>query len=332
MTDLNTRAEFCRFTATAAAMSAGDEITTPLLNIKKNHTYTFSCCAEAFPTLVIGHGRDTYDSSYLTIEPGKLSFTIRYHEATTTEYPMFLSFHGDLTVMMMVGVNTVDVRLASGGDTVSIYLPIWVGDGNAPTFAALEKGEISDVTFVCDYPDFALPLYAFGDSYFGMTSPARWCNYLRENRQLDNVLLNAYPGESSVGTVAALESFPMFGAAPKVAVWTLGMNNGSDTDGQPEPHWLEDTRKFLAWCEACGAEPVLATIPTVPSRYHEEKNRFIRESGYRVLDFAAAVGADDKGNWLPGMLAADEVHPDVEGAKALYARAIADVPEFAGID
>ena len=73
---------------------------------------------------------------------------------------------------------------------------------------------------------------------------------------------------------------------------------------------------------------ILSTIPTVPNINHEGKNKTVRNSGYRYVDFAKAVGAQSNGTWYTGMLSSDNVHPDVAGAKALYYQAIADVPEI----
>lgn len=333
MTDFAFQTAPCRYTATAARMTAGDEIVTPLLNIKKNHTYTFCCKVESPLKLVIGHGRETYDSSYLTVESGKITQTVRYAESTTTDLavPASLRITRRLTLILKVGVGSAELSLYCDGKRDTIPLSVWCGDGNAPTFALLEEGELSEVSFTLDYPDFALPVYAFGDSYFGMTSKVRWCNYLRENGQLDGVLLNAYPGEGTPSTLKALENFPLFGS-PKIAVWTLGMNDASDKDGQPNPVWLDGAKRFIEYCRACGAEPVLSTIPTVPIRYHEDKNRFVRTCGCRYIDFAAAVGADPAGTWYPEMLYSDGVHPDVKGAVALYERAIADCPELKGMN
>ena len=69
-------------------------------------------------------------------------------------------------------------------------------------------------------------------------------------------------------------------------------------------------------------------MPTVPSINNEQKNAWVRASGYKYIDFAKAVGADGTGAWYSGMLSGDNVHPNDKGAKALYTQAITDFPEF----
>lgn len=61
---------------------------------------------------------------------------------------------------------------------------------------------------------------------------------------------------------------------------------------------------------------------------HETKNRWIRESGYRYIDVAAAVGADGSGAWIEGMLSTDKVRPTSAGAEAIYNRVIMDFSDF----
>lgn len=70
----------------------------------------------------------------------------------------------------------------------------------------------------------------------------------------------------------------------------------------------------------------------MPSRKHENKDNYVRESGYRYIDFAKAVGAtvDGQGNvtWYDGMLDTDNIHPTAKGAIALFNMAIATAPEM----
>ena len=73
---------------------------------------------------------------------------------------------------------------------------------------------------------------------------------------------------------------------------------------------------------------VLATIPTVPTINNEYKNDYVRNSGYRYIDFANAVGAQADGTWFSGMLSDDGIHPTDNGAKALFGEAIIDLPEL----
>ncbi len=57
------------------------------------------------------------------------------------------------------------------------------------------------------------------------------------------------------------------------------------------------------------------------------KNKFVRESGYRYIDFDEAV-SDGIGNWKSGMLSNDGVHPSKAGAKIMADIFLIDFPEI----
>jgi hypothetical protein len=73
---------------------------------------------------------------------------------------------------------------------------------------------------------------------------------------------------------------------------------------------------------------ILSTIPLVTAVDNTYKNAYVRGSGYRYVDFAAAVGAVEDTTWYDNMLADDGVHPATEGAVALYQQVLTDVPEI----
>ncbi len=86
---------------------------------------------------------------------------------------------------------------------------------------------------------------------------------------------------------------------------------------------------FLEVCALYDIQPILATIPCVPSYDNSYKNAWVRASGYRYIDFASAVNtAQDATTWYDDMLSSDNVHPDVQGAIALATQVLTDVPEI----
>ena len=116
---------------------------------------------------------------------------------------------------------------------------------------------------------------------------------------------------------------------PRYIVWCMGMNDNSDVDeNTPDATWLAYLHKLIDVCDDRGITPILTTIPNVPDISHVGKNKWVRESGYRYIDFCAAVGATDEGVWYTGCLDSDEVHPTVIGAKALLAGALKDFSEL----
>ena len=168
----------------------------------------------------------------------------------------------------------------------------------------------------------------FGDSYFAYSAD-RWTYYLQQYGYAQNALIDGWPGEGSANARNSLLTLIQFGT-PKYIVWCMGMNDGSDTDAStPSSDWTIRRDEMLAICNENGITPIFATIPNVPSVLNTGKNAWIKASGYRYIDFAAAVGAESAGStWYSGMLSSDNIHPSESGAKALFARALVDFPEI----
>lgn len=93
--------------------------------------------------------------------------------------------------------------------------------------------------------------------------------------------------------------------------------------------WKTYLDAVVSLCKLYGINLILATIPCVPSIDNTYKNAIVKSSGYRYIDFAKAVNAENAGStWYSGMLSSDNVHPSETGAKALFYQAISDVPEM----
>ena len=114
---------------------------------------------------------------------------------------------------------------------------------------------------------------------------------------------------------------------PTYVLWCLGMNNG-DKGGVLNEGWLNSTKEFLEICKEKGITPILSTIPSTPVVNNEPKNEWVRNSGYRYIDFNRAVGAEKDVAWYPEMLYKDNVHPARGGAEALYSQVLVDFPEI----
>ena len=139
--------------------------------------------------------------------------------------------------------------------------------------------------------------------------------------------MSGFPGRN---TQSGLEDFKkaLAHGTPKYAVWCLGMNNG-DSDKGTNANWKNATEEFLEICEEKGIVPILSTIPNIPTVKNNFKNEYVKTSGHRYIDFAAAVGAETLGSpWTSGMLSGDNVHHAPSGAKALYEQVKKDFPEI----
>lgn len=146
---------------------------------------------------------------------------------------------------------------------------------------------------------------------------------------------------SGRGAAEAYESFvnSLKHGTPKYALWCMGMNNPDSADSINNV-WKTSTDKFINKCLEKGITPILSTIPNVKggavddsdissARIHNFKNDYVKNSGYRYIDFAKAVGAYDSLSWYDGLLyGGDNVHPSEAGAKVLYMQALVDFPEL----
>ena len=316
-------------TSTEGDLADGQRLVAGKANsLKKNKTYSFSANITSFYGLRMGQGETDYGGSYIEITADELKF-FDYRGSVT---PRAVLTHG-LTIANFIDVLiTIDkdanaiVRIITDGGFYESTPQKWEGYNGTP-FAKSMGSVLADGEFVFDTTDFKKPIYFFGDSYAGLTSADRWPNYIRE-WGFDNWLINAYPGQASLSAKGMLD-FALSKGNPDVLIWGLGMNDG-DSSSAVNTNWLNTYNQIKAICESRDIELVLCTIPNVPSINNSFKNEIIRNSGYRYIDFAKAVGAEDVGSgWYTGMLSSDEVHPDVLGAQKLALQAIKDVPELA---
>ena len=218
--------------------------------------------------------------------------------------------------------------IGSGGQVFTLNDVSWYTGGNASDHVDCVNGALSNCIFTVSYPDMAKGLWICGDSYITINDSTRWAYYLGEFGQLDNVMLHGYPGQGSITAIPSLEKELLL-SVPKALVYCYGMNDGSDSDSVAANNWQYGFENIKALSNKYGFELILATIPTVPSINNEVKNSTIRNSKYRFIDFAKAVGASSSGVWYTGMLATDNVHPRIPGGFALYNAAIQAVPEIA---
>lgn len=241
--------------------------------------------------------------------------------------PHGLTIANDISLVLDYCSDGVKVTLYSNGGSFT----------HTTTFERLTSGVVSPSIIstgtVCESAVFEMtvprakkPVWYFGDSYISFTNMARWAYYLIESGFDVNMLLNGYAGGTSATTVMALTALLQYGT-PKYAVFATGMNDSSDSDSAPSASWVNARNNFISLCESNGIEMIFATVPTVPSINNEQKNAWIKSSGYRYIDFAKAVGADGTGAWYAGMLSSDNVHPTDKGAKALYTQVLVDLPE-----
>ena len=204
------------------------------------------------------------------------------------------------------------ISLTSGGVSYETDLA-WNQTG-----AAVTEYQISTTGTVCTgaviastYSAARRRIWYFGDSYIALGTNTRIPYYAYEYECGGNICFSGASGGTSGSAVIAFRTLLAHGT-PEFAVMSTGMNDGSDgTD--PASGWMSAVQNFISLCEAEEITPVLCTVPTVPTVNNEKKNLWVRNSGYRYIDYASAVGAESSGAWYPGMIASDNIHPSALG-------------------
>lgn len=294
------------------------ELTTSAKSMILNTLVNFT----AFTDVTIGIKNATDVLYYVKVDSTKIYvYDYVYGSGRTTEF-----IHG-LTIANNVGISAVmdntgvvSITITSAGENYTTPNNVSV------TRAALGypyftfTGTASWVNFSATVANIDKDIWIFGDSYVS-DSTSRWAYYLNRNGN-NNIMLDGYGGE---GSIPAYTSFLSLSAmrTPKYIVWCLGMNDGSSYD-----RWFTYVSNLISYCEAHLVTLVLTTIPSIPTINHENKNDYVRSSGYKYIDFAKAVGATSSGEWFVGMLSDDNVHPSDKGAKALYQEAITAFPQL----
>ncbi len=278
-------------------------------------------------TIRMGHGKIHYSSQYLEITATHLRVTYYFNDDTqhTYEFAHGLDISGWVDVRIDKGYGNADITITTPSGTYSKNCD-WRAGNNGPVFCEATGVTLSNVDCRWWADEFDADIWLFGDSWFSMSSTARWPYYMKQDGHTD-LLMSAYGG---MGAASALNQFKAYldFETPVYAVWCMGMNNG-DYNGVINNSWLTSTQEFLRICEEKGIIPILATIPTTPKVPNEFKNAWVKASGYRYIDFDLAVVENHStGDWFEGWAASDLNHPAALGAVALYRQAVADFPEI----
>ena len=322
------------FTNSQASMSDGDTlIAISNINNKKNNTVCFyaEVDASAFGSVSVGHGYNLdygsyvkIDDTYITTFNGTSQYYQVEHNLTIDKF-LYVEIHQEDNARASIFIASSD-----GSKKVNADLVAWDGCRGS-VFAKSTNSTLANCKIDVSFADFLNDIYIFGDSYLSLGDPKRWPYYLIQNGYT-KVCLNGYGGVNSNTEMKTFRNIIAV-AKPKYVIWLLGMNDMDD--GQINESYKLCLNEVISTCEGYGIIPILATIPNVANTtYYNNtyKNAYVKslaESyGYRYIDFAAAVGAEEAGSsWYAGMLSSDNVHPTALGAKALYARFCIDVPE-----
>lgn len=266
--------------------------------------------------------------NYITVD--NTNIEVKNSTATASVFAHGLTITNDITLLVEFINGKINISLESSGNIFKQNNIIWYQTGGTLIDHRIISTNTACISscFKIIYSCADRKIWLFGDSYVTFNDPARWTYYANEYGYLDNMAVSGSAGIGSYLTTTEFLTLLAHGI-PKIAVFATGMNDGNDTnDTTPNNSFKTAVDDFIQYCERLDIIPILCTIPTVPSVYNEGKNYYIRNSGYRYIDFAKAVGATSAGSWYSGMLSNDNVHPTEFGAKALFTQILVDLPEI----
>ena len=315
-------------------------------SVKSRKAIDFSAKIGTFDqntTLVIGHGSaGDYTASWIEITASKIVAHVYLNTDKTKIYEHNLNIAKDVNVSVFKDMSgsSASIIIESNGRKYEGTIS-WIGDNGTTDsiYARVNKGTLHKCTLYWSSRSLLADVWMFGDSYFALDNTARWTYHMVKDGYTD-FLFNAFPGAKSAEILQDFKTL-LTVAKPQTAIWCLGQNNkdngrGVKTAETPNVEWLQATQEFISLCKTNGIEPILSTIPTVVGgntdnsfRYHGAKNEWVRNSGYRYVDFASAVEADDVTGYWHGQGTSEDylegnaesttrVHPTILGAQALY--------------
>lgn len=303
---------------------------------KRNYTISFRGKITTFGKLIIGIGKaSSYLSGWVEINSTNIYvYTKRGDtEVLAGTYAHGLTFSETINVdIHATSILSCEIILTTVGGLYKTQSN-WFGclgfsfsgfEGRVT--AETDGGVFTQCSIVYYCSDYQKEIWGFGDSYFD-----HWPRIAIENNY-DNFAIDGASGRHSSEAWHSLE-LEVEKRIPKKILWCMGMND-ADSESAVNASWKTYYDKLTAFCSAYSIELILCTIPCVPERNNTYKNQIIRESGYRYVDIADAVGGTEAGStWYDGLLEPNEnptlrVHPTNAGDKVIAARFMVDVPEL----
>lgn len=312
------------------AMNSNNIVAIASNHIKKNKTLIVSAKVDSFTDkITIGHGIDVYGGAFLEITPTTLNV---YKYDTQSNLVKTVS-HG-LTIANDIFVEITNfvskygfhatIKIVSQGQIFtqsSKYDFPWIG-GNGNVFIKTGTDTVLSDCKVCwSCSDLSADIHAFGDSYFDYWNPK-----IADLGHSDKFLFDGFGGRNSTQATTSL-NFCLEHGTPKYVLWCLGMNDPDD--GAINSNWKNGFDSVISACKEKGITPIFSTIPNTPRNDNSYKNAYIKASGYRYVDIAHYVGADESGSgWYGGLLSSDNIHPTDKGAYIIAQNIITDLADI----
>lgn len=303
-------------------------------HISKNISISLAIDTEAITDIAVGLGKNEYGGYFVNLTSD--SIIVYGYESSKPEILATYNHGLILNDRTYLHINSKDdstarITLACKGDQYIVDNAPWRGRG--VLFVQNNNPKYIDYEISMQMKDVLKDVWIFGDSYYSHDAPARHLYHIYKNGYKD-FLLNNKGGIASVASLSDLKEVLSFHKNPKYILWGLGMNDDSDADeDNPNDVWLSCISSVIEICEELCIIPILSTIPSAYDSngnklyYHDGKSKWVRNSGYRYIDYAKAVGADSNGQWIEGCKHSD-VHPTEKGAIMLAHQMMIDFPEI----
>ena len=307
-------------------LASGEQLKLPYMQVKNFDRYIFNANITSFSSVRFSYG-------IVKVEVNGTNLIITNGNGSTLS-PVAHGITIGKNITLIVETETEEninrVVVSSDGAVFTYSTKFYAPSSGSTSFIESVGSSLTECNFSWVSQNINSPVWMFGDSYFSFYD-TRWTYYLAQDVYTKNVMLNGYAGQTSADAYGSLRNL-LAVTTPKIIVWCLGMNN-PDTDSAVNAEWKSCYDKIIELQKKYGFELVLYTTPTTPTMNNRFKNAIVRESDYRYIEADLAVRIDNDGNWVgngtaQAALAPDNVHPTEYGAKILYYRILADLPEL----
>lgn len=178
------------------------------------------------------------------------------------------------------------------------------------------------------YPKVAI----WGDSYvegMGRNPACTYANLMRD--ALDGNMLVSGQGGATAEQTSYRVAAEINACAPQYIIFNVGVNDSFNVSVDTFKTQLQ---RLIDMAEAKGAQPILVTVPNVPSgtssvaAFCEAVNPWIRSLGYEYIDIAYALSTGDGVTGDVNKFVADRTHPNLAGGQAIFNYIKAHLPQL----
>lgn len=306
-------------------------------------TFTLGGTSDAI--FVVANASGTGRVYYVNYSTGKLG-TVRSSDMTSI--PSAWGYFDDIAIPAVVGrMYTLTINKINGTifkmtltDLVTLEKQTFIdqhdqGSGNGARFV-MTSGSPTINNFVTMSTQSSNPLIMFiGDSFIEgnqinvPNKDKRYCALVRDNISGDTFIYGL-AGRNSTAIADAYYNQIKPICKPKYAFLEIGTND-RDYDT-----WLSNMQTLIADLVLDDIIPVLCTLTPIvgnPSGYNDSVmpnvNAWIKSSGYKYVDFNAALTSDGA-TQISDYFLDDGCHPNIDGNAVMYDKIREDVPELFG--